>query len=146
MVVYSVPSERLPRVFIMISNSVSQRCDWSCRQNQQMPHAGMNEATMRSPFFRPTTSLPASTIVPAPSWPEDRAGQDADVAVLQREVGVADAAGAELHDDVARPGGAGSMFSIESGPPVSVNTAARMGFLLDPAYGRLRPGLGADLG
>ncbi len=62
---------------------------------------------------------------------EDRAGHDADVAVLQRQVGVADAAGAELDDDVARPGGAGSMFSIESGPPVSVNTAARMGFLLD---------------
>ena len=61
---------------------------------------------------------------------EDRAGHDADVAVLQRQVGVADAAGAELHHDVAGPGGAGSMFSIESGPPVSVNTAARMGFLL----------------
>src|SRR5437588_2913542 len=29
------------------------------------------------------------------------------------------------------PGGDGSKFSIESGPPVSVNTAARMGLLLD---------------
>ncbi len=69
MVEYSLPSERLPRVFIMISNSVSQRCDWSCRQNQQMPHAGMNEATTWSPLARPWTSLPTSTIVPAPSWP-----------------------------------------------------------------------------
>ncbi len=64
---YSLPSERLPRCFIMISNSVSQRCDWSCRQNQQMPQAGMNDATIRSPFLRPLTSLPTSTIVPAPS-------------------------------------------------------------------------------
>src|SRR5207253_10141746 len=38
---------------------------------------------------------------------EDRAGHDPDVPVLQRQVGVAYAAGAELDDDIARPGGCG---------------------------------------
>ena len=35
---------------------------------------------------------------------EDGAGHDADVAVLERQVGVADAARAELDDDVTRAG------------------------------------------
>ena len=38
---------------------------------------------------------------------EDGAGHDADVAVLERQVGVADAARAELDDDVARAGRGG---------------------------------------
>ena len=69
-----------------------------------MPHAGMNAATMWSPALTLLTSLPTSSTVPGALVTEDRAGHDADVAVLQRQIGVADAAGAELYDDVAGPG------------------------------------------
>ena len=69
-----------------------------------MPHAGMKDATMWSPFFTCGTSLPTSSTVPAPSWPRTVPGMIGDVAVLDRQVGVADAAGAELDDDVLGSG------------------------------------------
>ena len=61
MQMYGEPSERVPRGVIIVCGSSSQWFDWSCRQNQQMPQAGTNEAMTRSPFLTAVTSLPTST-------------------------------------------------------------------------------------
>ena len=101
---YWLPSGRLPRIAIMTFSSLSHRCDSSCRQNQHVPHAGMNAATMWSPALTLADFLADFEHGARALVAEDRAGHDADVAVLQRQVGVADAAGAELDDDVAGAG------------------------------------------
>ena len=69
-----------------------------------MPHAGMNDATTLVALGEAGDVLADLDDRARALVAEDRAGHDADVAVLEREVGVADAAGAELDDDVARPG------------------------------------------
>ena len=114
---YWLPSGRLPRIDIMTANSLSHRCDESCRQNQHVPHAGMNDAMIRSPALTFVTSAPTSSTLPAPSWPRIGAGHEADVAVLEGEVGVADATGAELDDDVARAGCGGLEVLDGEGSP-----------------------------
>ena len=59
---------------------------------------------MWSPFFTCGTSLPTSMHGAGALVAEHGAGHDADVAVLEREVGVAHAARAELDHDVTRAG------------------------------------------
>jgi hypothetical protein len=63
----SDPSWRWARVTIIISAPMTQRFDWSRRQNQQLPQAGTNEAMTRSPTCTRLTALPTSSTVPAPS-------------------------------------------------------------------------------
>ena len=43
----------------------SHRCDWSCRQKKQLPHAGMNDAITRSPLAH-AADLAARPPAPCP--------------------------------------------------------------------------------
>ena len=64
-----VPSPRVARGAPITAYVLAHRCDSSRRQNQQCPHAGMNEPITRSPTLTRVTSEPTASTTPQPSWP-----------------------------------------------------------------------------
>ena len=87
---------------IMWAPIVSHSCDWSRRQKKQLPHAGVNDEITRSPTATRDTSLPTASTVPAPSCPRMTGGGSGTLPVGEAQVGVADAAGVDVHEGVVR--------------------------------------------
>ena len=69
-----LPSERRTLGVTLMPSEVSQRFDWSRRQNQHEPQAGTKLATTVSPTATRWTSRPTSSTSPVPSWPRTVGG------------------------------------------------------------------------
>jgi len=63
------PSLRPNRCFAVTAGLSSQWLDMSLRHHQQAPHAGVTDASTRSPGLTRLTSRPVSSTIPQPSWP-----------------------------------------------------------------------------
>ncbi len=100
MLMATLPSARVAFGMPNTSPPIAQRLLWPWRHQKQLPHAGTNDAMTWSPTATRVTSGPTHSTMPAPSWPRMHGDGVGSVPFGGGDVGVADAARADAHDDV----------------------------------------------